>query len=106
MFGLFINDLDNALKGNTKWIDLETSVIQCLLYAEEDVVHDCYEKWCVRVNVNKSKVTHFRTVGLDTIKVWDIKHTQKSFTQVYSNFRSLIRIMGVYKARNNQYCSI
>ncbi len=26
-----------------------------------DVVHDWCEKWCMIVNLNKSKVTHFRT---------------------------------------------
>ncbi len=75
-FGLFINDFVNALQANTKGIDLETFGIHCLLYADDlvliaeseedlqkmlDVVHDCCEKWCMRVNVNKSKVTHFRT---------------------------------------------
>ncbi len=71
MFGLFINDLVSALKANSKSIDLETFVIQCLLYADNlvliaeseedllDVLHDWFEKWCMRVN--KSKVTHFRT---------------------------------------------
>ncbi len=76
LFGLFINDLVSALKAITKGIDLETLVVQCLLYADDlvliaeseeelqkmlNVVHDWCEKWRMRVNVNKSKVTHFTT---------------------------------------------
>ncbi len=38
LFGLFINDLVSALKTNTKGIDLETFIIQCLLYADDLVL--------------------------------------------------------------------
>ncbi len=73
---LGLNDLVIAPKNNTKGIDFETFAIQCLLYADGlvfiaeseedlkkmlDVVHDWCEKWHISVNVNKSKVTHFRT---------------------------------------------
>ncbi len=71
-----MNDLVGALKTNTKGIDFETFVIQCLLYTDDlvlideseddlqkmlDVVYEWCEKWHMRVNVNKSKVTNFRT---------------------------------------------
>lgn len=87
LFGLYINDLVKALKDGASGITIDDFVIVCLLYAddlvllsenEEDlqtmlnILNDWCRKWRMRINVNKSKILHFR-IPSQTRTTYDFK---------------------------------
>ncbi len=76
LFGLYINDLVQELKEGSEGIQTEFFIIQCLLYdialissSEKDlqnmlnVLHNWCNKWRMKLNINKSKIVHFRNVN-------------------------------------------
>ncbi len=78
LFGLFINDLVDDIRSCSKGIQIPNLNLHCLLYAddlalisesEEDLqcmlngLMNWCKKWRMKINVNKSKVVHYRTKG-------------------------------------------
>jgi hypothetical protein len=75
LFGLYVNDLVDCIKDNSVGIHYPEFDVQCLLFADDLVLisesesdlqkmFDCVSEWCMKwrmkVNVNKSKVVHYR----------------------------------------------
>ncbi len=76
-FGLYINDLANALNASNNGIKLiEDLIIALLLYADDlaimtesgahhqallNILEKWCKQWCIRVNIKKTKIVHFRT---------------------------------------------
>jgi len=75
LFSLYINDLVHELKELNKGISIDETNITCLLYADDlvmvaetpedlqcqlNVLNNWYQKWRMLVNIEKSKVVHFR----------------------------------------------
>ena len=75
LFGLFINDLVDFVKESAEGIKTPEFSVQCLLFADDLVLIsenesdlqkmlDSVDKWCSKwrmtVNVNKSKIVHYR----------------------------------------------
>ena len=78
LFGLYINDLVHDLKQAKVGLDIDGRVIQCLLYADDiailgeseddiqtqlDILHNWCRKWRMKVNINISKVVHYRHIS-------------------------------------------
>ena len=75
VFSMFINDLVHNLNLLNNGINIDNQNICCLLYADDivlfsenkaelqrqlDVVHSWAETWEMSVNIDKTKVVHFR----------------------------------------------
>ena len=65
LFCLYINDLTLTLKENNIGVNIDGHTICILLYADDlqtllDIAQDWCYKWKLNINVEKSKVMHFR----------------------------------------------
>ena len=75
LFGLYINDIVDNIKNNSVGVTCPEFSLQCLLFADDlvlisesesdlqkmfDSVSDWCCKWRMKVNVNKSKIVHYR----------------------------------------------
>ena len=73
---MFINDLAEDLRSLGKGIQIDSSLLSCLMYADDIVVFaenpddlqqslDCVGSWCgkwgININPKKSQAIHFRT---------------------------------------------
>jgi hypothetical protein len=78
IFAYFINDLAEGLKTLNKGVQFNNDILCCLFYADDilllseneqdmqdmlDYVHEWCRKWRLIINIEKSKVVHFRNKG-------------------------------------------
>ena len=84
LFGVFINDLVKDLKDYECGVDIDGIRRPCLLYADDialiaesetdlqnmlTILHNWCKKWRMRVNINKSKIVHYRIKSQERTKV-------------------------------------
>ncbi len=78
LFGLYINHLVQELKERSKGIQSGFFIIQWFLYADDialisnseqdlqnmlNILHNWCNKWRMKLNINKSKIVHFRNIN-------------------------------------------
>ena len=112
LFSLFINDLVLTLKNLNIGIDINNDILCTLLFADDivifaddevqlqkllDCVHDWCQKWKLKVNIDKTKVVHFRNKRVKRTD-YDFKMGQESVDIV-----DRYKYLGVYLNEHLDY---
>lgn len=75
LFNIFINDLISDIKNGSAGVKCGDNLVHCLLYADDlvmfsetendlqtmlNILYSWCSKWCMKANIDKTKVIHFR----------------------------------------------
>ena len=78
LFKLFLNDLPDIFENVTGSVNVNNSIVDCLMYADDivilsetqeglqqrmDLLHAYCSKWCLNVNLSKTNVIIFNKTG-------------------------------------------